>query len=204
MFYYLNGRIEEILPGSVVLEVNGVGFLINASVKTVSEFHHGQQAKLYITESIGESNYDLFGFADLQEKKLFELLISVSGVGPKAALSLLSSFSPDQLLLAIINEDTKLLTSAPGIGKKIAQRIALELRDKVANELPKLSETVVQNSTNEISVENSSNLSDAMAALDAAKVEAPFVLHYEWPFPKDGDLVSTVKAELKFFKGIFG
>ena len=96
----------------------------------------GKQAKLYISESIGENNFDLYGFSELKEKRFFELLISVSGVGPKAAISLLSSLRTDSLILAIVNDDIKTLTVAPGIGKKIAQRILLELRDKLGAELP--------------------------------------------------------------------
>ena len=126
MFDYLNGEIEEILINSVVVEINGIGFLVNTSLKTISEVKLGQRIKLYITEAIGESNFDLYGFADLQEKKFFELLISVSGVGPEAAISLLSSLNTDQLFMAVINDDSKMLTSAPGIGTKIAQRIIME------------------------------------------------------------------------------
>ena len=134
MFYYLTGKVSEMLQNSLVLDVNGIGYLLNTSLKTISSLSLGQQAKLYISEAIGESNFDLYGFSDLQEKHFYELLISVSGVGPKAAISLLSSLTPDLLLLAIVNDDPKALTSAPGIGKKIAQRIILELRDKLGAE----------------------------------------------------------------------
>ena len=165
MFYYLNGEIEEILINSLVVDINGIGFLVNTSLKTISEMKLGQRIKLYITEAIGESNFDLYGFADLQEKRFFELLISVSGVGPKAAISLLSSLNTDQLLMAVINDDSKLLTSAPGIGKKIAQRIIMELKDKLANELPTLPETVIQGTQNSSLSEQNSDVSDAVAAL---------------------------------------
>ena len=165
MFHYLNGEIEEILLNSVVVDINGLGFLVNTSLKTISEVKLGQRVKLYITESIGESNFDLYGFADLQEKKFFELLISVSGVGPKAAISLLSSLTTDQLLMAIINDDSKLLTSAPGIGKKIAQRITMELKDKLSNELPTLPEAATQGTANRQNSEQNAEISDAVAAL---------------------------------------
>lgn len=167
MFYYLNGEIEEILLNSVVVDINGLGFLVNTSTKTISEVKLGQRVKLYITEAIGENNYDLYGFADLQEKRLFELLISVSGVGPKAAVSLLSSLTTEQFLMAVINDDLKLLTSAPGIGKKIAQRITLELKDKLSNEMPTLSDVNVQGTNNKPAAEQSSDVSDAIAALMA-------------------------------------
>ena len=167
MFYYLNGEIEEILINSLVVDINGIGFLVNTSLKTISEVKLGQRIKLYITEAIGESNFDLYGFADLQEKRFFEFLISVSGVGPKAAISLLSSLNTDQLLMAVINDDCKLLTSAPGIGKKIAQRIIMELKDKLANELPTLPETDIQGTQNRSLSEQNSDVSDAVAALMA-------------------------------------
>ena len=131
MFYYLNGTVSEIGQSSVILDVGGVGFEVNTSLQTISDLKIGNQAKLYISESVGESNYDLYGFSELKEKRFFQLLISVSGVGPKAAISLLSSLRTDSLILAIVNDDIKTLTAAPGIGKKIAQRILLELRDKL-------------------------------------------------------------------------
>ncbi len=138
MFYYLTGIINETGQNSVVLDVGGIGFLISTSLNTVSALKRGQEAKLYISESIGENNYDLYGFSDLQEKRFFELLIGISGVGPKAAISLLSAMNTDTLIMAVFNEDLKTITSAPGIGKKIAQRIVLELREKLGAEMPNL------------------------------------------------------------------
>ncbi len=138
MFYYLTGIINEIGQNSVVLDVGGIGFLISTSLNTLSALKRGQEAKLYISESIGENNYDLYGFSDLQEKRFFELLIGISGVGPKAAISLLSAMNTDTLIMAVFNEDLKTITSAPGIGKKIAQRIVLELREKLGAEMPNL------------------------------------------------------------------
>ncbi len=138
MFYYLTGIINETGQNSVVLDVGGIGFLISTSLNTLSALKRGQEAKLYISESIGENNYDLYGFSDLQEKRFFELLIGISGVGPKAAISLLSAMNTDTLIMAVFNEDLKTITSAPGIGKKIAQRIVLELREKLGAEMPNL------------------------------------------------------------------
>ena len=138
MFYYLTGIVNEIGQNTVVLDVGGVGFLISSSLNTVSALKRGQEAKLYISESIGENNFDLHGFSDLQEKRFFELLIGISGVGPKAAVSLLSAMNTDTLIMAVFNEDLKTITSAPGIGKKIAQRIVLELREKLGAEMPNL------------------------------------------------------------------
>ena len=134
MFHYLTGIVSEVYPNAVVLDVKGLGFYLNTSLNSISTVSRNQQAKFFIYESIGESNFDLYGFTDVKEKRFFESLISVSGVGPKAAVSLLSSLTPDAMIMAIINHDEKALTAAPGIGKKIAQRIILELKDKMAAE----------------------------------------------------------------------
>ena len=166
MFYYLKGTVAEIGQSSLVLDVSGIGFFINTSLKTLSSVKTSSPATLYISESIGESNFDLYGFADLQEKRFFELLISVSGVGPKAAISLLSSLNTDTLVMAIVNDDAKALTSAPGIGKKIAQRIILELRDKLGAEVPTMAASVSAGEGNPGNILGGNNaVSDAIAAL---------------------------------------
>ena len=132
MYYSLEGIITEIDINQAVVECGGIGFLVNVSVNTIASLKLGSKQKLYITEAIGENNFDLYGFAGKTEKRCFDMLISVSGVGPKAALSVLSSNTPETLTTAIINNDEKYLCMAPGIGKKTAQRIILELKDKVA------------------------------------------------------------------------
>ena len=115
-----------------------MGFALNVTTNTLSRLKPGERAKLFVSESIGETNFDLFGFCDKSEKRCFEMLIGVSGIGPKAALSILSYNSPESLALAILNDDVKALTVAPGIGKKIAQRVILELKDKIGKELGRL------------------------------------------------------------------
>ena len=127
--------VAEIEQNLVVLDCMGIGFSLNATVNTMSQLHVGEKAKLYVAESIGENNFDLYGFADKSEKCCFEMLVAVSGIGPKAALSILSYNTPAGLALAIMNNDVKALTVAPGIGKKIAQRVILELKDKVSKDL---------------------------------------------------------------------
>ena len=131
MFYHINGVVTDIEPNLVVLECGGVGYALNASLNTISSVRTGERAKLYTYECIREDAHDLYGFASKSEKHCFELLLGISGVGPKAALSILSSNTPDGLALAVLNGDEKALTSAPGIGKRIAQRILLELKDKL-------------------------------------------------------------------------
>ena len=134
MFYYLNGTVALLQPNLCVLDVNGVGYAVTVSLGTLGRLESGKTAKLYTYLQTGESGVELFGFADPGEKRCFELLISVSGVGPKAAISILSAVSPADLAMAVVTENEKALTAAKGIGKKIAQRIILELRDKVAKD----------------------------------------------------------------------
>ena len=134
MFYHIEGIVTELEPNLVVLDCGGVGYALNATMNTVSYIHMGDKVKLYVAEAIGENNFDLYGFYTKGEKRCFELLVSVSGIGPKAALSILSYSTPETLALAIMNDDAKALTVAPGIGKKIAQRVILELKDKMSKE----------------------------------------------------------------------
>ena len=135
MFYHLEGIVSEFAQNLVVIDCGGIGFAVNTTVNTLSRLQAGEKGKLYISESIGETNFDLYGFATKAEKRWFEMLLSISGVGPKAALSILSYNSPEGLALSIMNDDVKALTVAPGIGKKIAQRVILELKDKIGKEM---------------------------------------------------------------------
>ncbi len=132
LFYYLNGTVAAMEANLAVVDCGGVGYACYTTSYTQSQLAIGRVAKLYTYCSIREDAVDIFGFSSREEKKCFERLVGVTGVGPKAALSILSSTPPDRLALAIITGDEKVLTSAPGIGKKIAQRIILELKDKLA------------------------------------------------------------------------
>lgn len=134
MLYHLEGTVTDIDINLAVVDCGGVGYALSVSQNTLTGLRVGARAKLYVCESIREDAYDLFGFLTKGEKRCFEMLIGISGVGPKAAISILSSNTPESLALAVLNEDVRALTSAPGIGKKIAQRIVLELKDKLAKE----------------------------------------------------------------------
>ena len=135
MFYYIEGTVAVISLNLAVVDVCGAGYACMTTANTLSHLEIGKKAKLYTYCYIKEDAFDIYGFFDLNEKRCFELLIGVSGVGPKAALSILSSSTPESLALAIVNSDETALTIAPGIGKKIAQRVILELKDKVSREL---------------------------------------------------------------------
>lgn len=132
MFHYISGIAAELLPGAVVIDCGGVGFHVNTSSYTLSQLKAGESAKLYTYVYIREDAFDIYGFATQSEKHCFELLIGVSGVGPKAAVAILSVTTPENLAMSILTEDEKAITAAPGIGKKIAQRVILELKDKMA------------------------------------------------------------------------
>ena len=132
MLYYLDGNISEYTPETVIVDCGGVGFEVNITPSTAAALTIGEKRRIYLTESIGESNFDLYGFLSADEKRYFKLLTSVSGIGPKAAMSILSYNSPEALAKAIINDNETAFTSCPGIGKKIAQRIILELKDKIS------------------------------------------------------------------------
>ncbi|MCI6568931.1 MAG: Holliday junction branch migration protein RuvA [Dysosmobacter sp.] len=134
MFYYLDGTVAEILPYLAVIDCGGVGYACKTTNNTLSRLKKGQKGKLYTYLNVGDGIFELYGFATQNELNSFKLLISVSGVGPKAALAILSSTTPESLAMAIVTEDAKTLTAAPGIGKKIAQRIILELKDKMSKE----------------------------------------------------------------------
>ena len=135
MFYHIEGIVAEIDHNFAVIDCSGVGYGLNVTVNTLSSLKTGAKSKLYVSEAIGENNFDLYGFSTKSEKRCFEMLTSVSDIGPSIASSILSFNTPESLALAIMNSDEKALTVAPGIGKKIAQRVILELKDKISKEL---------------------------------------------------------------------
>ena len=134
MFYYVSGTVDEIGPNLAVIDSGGVGYACATTNYTISRLKKGERAKLFTYLHVREEIFELFGFSSQQELSSFKMLIGVSGVGPKAALAILSSTTPNNLALSIVTGDEKALTAAPGIGKKIAQRIILELKDKLAKE----------------------------------------------------------------------
>ena len=130
MIYYVSGPVTVLEPGLAVVDCGGVGYGCRVTAYTAAQLKLNQNARLYITESIREDAFDLFGFISKEEQRCYELLTSVNGVGPKAAMAILSA-GPQNFTLAVMTGDEKLLTAAQGVGKKIAQRIILELKDKM-------------------------------------------------------------------------
>ena len=131
MLYYVSGPVTVLEPGLAVIDCGGVGYGCRVTAYTAAQLKLNTPTKLYITESIKEDAYDLYGFATREEQRCYELLTAVNGVGPKAALAILSSGGPQNFTLAVMTGDEKTLTAAQGVGKKIAQRIILELKDKI-------------------------------------------------------------------------
>lgn len=131
MFYSLTGNLIKIGTNFAVVECGGVGFFCNTSNSTLYEINGEKTVTLYTHLNVREDALDLFGFSSENELQWFRMLISVNGVGPKAALAILSELTPSRLALAISANDVKMIKSAPGIGPKIAQRIILDLKDKV-------------------------------------------------------------------------
>ena len=130
MLYYVSGPVTVLEPGLAVIDCGGVGYGCRVTAYTAAQLKLNQPAKLFITESIREDAFDLYGFASREEQECYALLTSVNGVGPKAAMAILAA-GPQNFTLAVMTGDEKLLTAAQGIGKKIAQRIILELKDKM-------------------------------------------------------------------------
>lgn len=163
MIYSLNGTLIYSDHQFAVIECGGVGYKFLASTKTLSALpQKGKQAFVYTYMNVKEDAVDLFGFADTNELELFKLITSVNGVGPKIGIAILSDFTVDQLSLAIASGDAKTLTKASGVGLKIAQRIVLELKDKLASGLTVQSDS---GSASAADIADGSSPKDAIAAL---------------------------------------
>lgn len=134
MFYYVEGKVAHIEPYMAVIDCGGVGYACRTTSHSISKLKVGEVKRLYTYLNVGDGIFELYGFVGEQELASFKLLIGVSGVGPKAALAILSVVTPEGLTTAVLTENEKALTAASGIGKKIAQRIILELKDKISKE----------------------------------------------------------------------
>ncbi len=144
MIYSLEGILELSEPSMAVVNCGGVGYAVRTTFNTISKLAKvGERVKVYTYMSVREDAVELFGFHDTNELSCFKQLISVSGVGPKAALSILSEMTPESFALAVVSSDSKALTKAQGIGLKIAQRIVLELKDKMAKSEISAGESVI-------------------------------------------------------------
>ncbi len=161
MFHHIEGIVSEIGPNLAVIDCGGIGFALNTTLNTLSRIKSGEKCRLYVSEAVKEDSFDLYGFYTKSERRCFEMLTAVSGIGPKAALSILSANTPEGLALAVMNNNEKALTVAPGIGKKIAQRVILELKDKIGQESAEAAITLPA----AVPTGESSALNDALSAL---------------------------------------
>ena len=161
MFNYICGEIVEFGNGLVVVDVNGVGFELSVSGYTMADCQLGKKQRLYTYMSVKEDDISLFGFSTLEEKAMFLHLISVSGIGCKVAQAILSGMDCNSLAAAIFNGDIRLLTKIKGLGKKTAERLVLELKEKVVVEAKDMVLPITQNGDSPINKE----MSNAIAVL---------------------------------------
>ena len=194
MFAYIKGSLEVKSINYVVVENGGIGYKIYMSAKSIGTIGNiGDQVKVHIHYHVREDDISLYGFNSEEELRMFEILINVSGVGVKSALTMLSDITPSSFALAVINDDVTRLTKVPGVGKKTAQRLILELKDKLKSEDITCEEIEVEERKN-----NNIN-NDAVVALQVlgySKKEAETVL--EKVDTKDLSIEETIKQALKY------
>ena len=171
MFYYFNGEVTLLESNLAVIDCGGVGYACRTSSYTLSRLHVGERARLYTYCSIREDAFDIYGFSTREELRNFELLLGVTGVGAKAALAILSSTTPDRFALAIFSQDEKALTAAPGVGKKLAQRILLELKDKLGGAQLELNNGVQMTGAPVVHGSKSAEATAALASLGYSQSE---------------------------------
>ena len=164
MFYYISGEVAAVEASMVVIDAGGVGYALNTSYNSARSVRVGEKATFYTYLRVAENIFELYGFARREELDCFKQLLTVSGVGPKAALAILGAVTPEKLALCVISGDEKSLTAAPGVGKKLAQRILLEMKDKMSrDQLESASSGGVAMPAG--AVGGGSNVEDALAAL---------------------------------------
>lgn len=151
MFEYIKGNVVSLKPSHIVLEANSVGYFINISLNTYTQLNGKESAKVIVHQVIREDAHVLYGFATESERELFRMLISVNGIGSNTAIMMFSSLSPDEISSAILNENVNLLKSIKGIGVKTAQRVIIDLKDKLGKSL--VSEQIVASTDNTIRIE---------------------------------------------------
>lgn len=161
MFYYLKGTVVHTCENFAVLDIGGIGFKIYSSLSSLSKITQNNNYIFYTYTNIREDAFDIYGFITQEELNFFEMLLSVSGVGPKAALAVLSALSPSGVATAVLTNDAKAISAAQGVGMKTAQRIILELQSKISGE------DLLQNVSENDNFLNMSANNDAVAALMA-------------------------------------
>ena len=177
MFYYLNGTITLLDANLAVMDCGGVGYACHTTNYTRARLQLGKPAKLFTYCNIKEDAFDIFGFSTREELNCFEQLLGVTGVGPKAALAILSVVSPEQLTLAVMTQDDKTITMAQGVGKKLAQRIILELKDKLGASQLELNTVEFAGSGAPVRGSKSAEATAALVGLGYSQTEAAAALN---------------------------
>ena len=198
MFYYLNGNLEYRDATTCVIDCGGVGYKLTVSLVTSDLLVNkmNQKVKLFTHLAVREDGIELFGFGTNEERTCFNQLIAVSGVGPKAAMSILSTLSPDRFSLAVCSEDVKAISKAPGIGTKTAQRIILELKDKISKDM--MTAGGKQNANFAVNTPPNSVLSEATEALMVLGYDKNTVLNALRGIDiQNADVGEVIKAALK-------
>lgn len=200
MYSYIKGTLEEVSENLIVVENNGIGYNIRISARMLDELPaRGEQVKIYTYLYVKEDAFSLFGFPSRDELEMFKLLINVSGIGPKGGLAVLSVLSANDLRFAIVAEDAKTISKAPGIGSKTAKRLIIELKDKI--DLEAAIEIGFEEMETPAAGGSSNNrirkeASEALVALGYSATEASKVLS-GIEITEDDDVESVLKAALK-------
>ena len=176
MFYYVSGTVAHVEPYLAVIDCGGVGYSCKTTSTTISQLQVGKAGKLYTYLHVGDGIFDLYGFATQGELGSFRQLIGISGVGPKAALAILSVVSPDQFTLAVLTQDEKTLTMAQGVGKKMASRILLELKDRLGGSQLELNSGVQMAGAPALHGSRSAEATAALASLGYSQSEIGLAL----------------------------
>lgn len=158
MYEYISGNVSELTPSYIVLDNNGIGYFINISLTSYDELNGKKEAKLYIYQVLREDTNEFFGFTSKNEREIFKLLISVSGIGANTARLMLSSLKPKEIVTAILEKDVQKIKTIKGIGQKTAERVIVDLRDKV-------SKIEIGESLGSIFSQKNENLQEALSAL---------------------------------------
>lgn len=200
MFYYLNGTLAALEAGMCVIDCGGVGYQLTVSLLTAERLvgKEGQTVKLFTHLAVREDGVEMFGFGSDEERRTFHLLLSVSGVGPKAAMSVLSAMSPDKLALSVCTEDVKGISKAQGIGAKTAARIVLELKDKMAADFGTSAMPTARTAgTSPAATLSQGNLSEAMEALIVLGYDKPSVSSVLRSMDPATDVSTLIRQALK-------
>ena len=200
MFYYLSGELAHRDINTCVIDCGGVGYKLTVSLLTSEAYASklGKQIKLYTHLAVREDGIELFGFGSYEEKECFNRLTSVSGIGPKAAMSILSTMTPEKLAVAICTDDAKAIAKSPGIGAKSAARIILELKDKMSKEMLNDSIANPSLSNSAASFVSNSAFSEAAEALAVLGYDKNTVMmSLKGVDPQLGDVGEIIKLALK-------